>query len=86
MTVESEKSVPETVQTGQEEEPVGNNREPYIELAQDDEGKWNWCLWSGNGRIIAMNGDNYNDKKGAQAAIRVLKDLLSKPLKMVARS
>lgn len=54
--------VQKTVQTVQE-------REPWFELAADAEGKWHWCLWSGNGRQMARNAMKYNRQNDAMMAV-----------------
>lgn len=49
--------------------------EPFYELAQDPGGRgWVWCLWSGNGRMLASSPEPYPAKKHAMQAIRTLEE------------
>ena len=47
-------------------------RTAYFEVAQDEEGRWHWCLWSGNGRIMARDPEGYAQKKHSVEAIKTL--------------
>lgn len=58
----------ETVQTVQRQGP----RHPWFEIAKDEEGKWHWCLWSGNGRQMAHSAIPYDTRKNAIEAIRLM--------------
>jgi uncharacterized protein YegP (UPF0339 family) len=46
--------------------------EPYVEIAQDEDGKWHWQLWSGNGRAIARNSLPYESKKHVLQALATI--------------
>lgn len=45
--------------------------EAWFELVEEA-GEWHWCLWSGNGRMVARNCVPYGRKKDAMQAIRLL--------------
>lgn len=56
----------DTPQTGQ----TGQKVPPWVEVAQDEEGKWHWCLWSSNGRQLATNIVPYERQKDAVQAYK----------------
>lgn len=66
-TEEGESATQKTVQIVQEQK-----RPPWIEVAQDADGGWHWCLWSGNGRMMAQNAEVYQTKKHAVSAAKTL--------------
>jgi uncharacterized protein YegP (UPF0339 family) len=66
---------PETVQTVQ--------RPPYFEVAQGQDGKWHWMLWSGNGRQLAMNVFSYERQNDCTSAIKTINEAMKKGLKIV---
>jgi hypothetical protein len=49
---------------------------PYVELAQDEDRQWHWCLWGANGRPLAMNAATYDRRndamQGAMAATKAM--------------
>lgn len=81
-------SEPPTVQTVQPEEvtqepPV--SRQPYIELAQDENGDWSWCLWSVNGRPIAVSVMPFKRRNDCQKNLTTALELFrSSTLRTVA--
>lgn len=72
------KTPPETVQTGQ--------RQPWFEMAQDEEGLWQWCLWSGNGRQMANSAIGYNQSSECKDAIKTFNGTLGAPLRIAVAS
>jgi uncharacterized protein YegP (UPF0339 family) len=50
---------------------TGQRRNPYFEIARDQEGKYHWTLWSANGRAMATNAldTGYNTLSDCKAAI-----------------
>lgn len=57
--------------------------EPHVELARDADG-WHWCLWSGNGVMMARSPEPYKTKKHCVQAIRSLPAMFAKVEKIVA--
>ena len=82
-------SEPETVQTDQliedaVEEPEPS-RTPYIELAQDETGNWSWCLWSTNGRPMAVSVMPFRRRHDCQKNLNTALELFrAKNLRTVA--
>lgn len=61
--------VTETVQTVQNHTDDGlMKRKPWFEIVAD-QGKWHWCLWSGNGRQMAINCTPYRNVSECKNAI-----------------
>lgn len=61
--------------TGQTGQPTVKNT-AFFEVAVDEEGKWHWVLWSGNGRMVARNPAEYERRKDVVQAIRNLVKLV----------
>ena len=72
----------ETVQTVQEEQ-TRSQREPYFEMAKDADGQWAWCLWSGNGRMMATSAITYTQANDCKSAIQTINGKLGGKLKIV---
>ena len=74
---------PETVQTV--EAPSG--AQPFVEMAQGADGKWHWALWSSQGRIIAINGNDagFRDQHDAHVAIKSVMEAFAKSPRIAAR-
>ena len=47
-------------------------RKPFIEMAEDADG-WHWCLWSGNGRMMARNAIAFPERKQCLGSIKIAK-------------
>jgi uncharacterized protein YegP (UPF0339 family) len=71
----------QTVQTVHEEvsEEPPISRQPYIELAQDENGDWSWCLWSVNGRPIAVSVMPFKRRHDCQKNLTTALELFRKP-------
>lgn len=57
----------------------------FFEITEDGEGKWHWCLWSGNGRAMARNPGEYERRKDVIQAVRNLRKLVP-TVKLVVQS
>lgn len=66
----SSDSSSDTVQTGHPA-PL---RKPFFEVAQDDQGQWHWCLWSSNGRQLAVNANSFPRRSDCTNSIIALKN------------
>lgn len=74
----TENSTPQTGQTGQPLQPgeqamVNDEqvRECWFEIAQESPtGLWRWCLWSGNGRIMAVGLVGYSSLNECRAGVK----------------
>lgn len=62
---------PQNVQNVQNEKG-----KPYIQIAQDEAGKWHWVLWSGNGRGMATNTRPYGSQADCNKAVHILFEML----------
>lgn len=51
-------------------------REAYFEVAQDENGDWEWCFWSANGRMLAISPIAYPAQDTATQAIATMKALI----------
>lgn len=51
-------------------------RDPFVELAQDEKGLWHWCLWTKNGRAIAMNTSGFERQNDAWKSFLALQDVV----------
>ena len=76
---------PPTVQTGHlpeheeiTEEPAVS-RQPYIEMAQDENGDWSWCLWSVNGRPMAVSVMPFKRRNDCQKNLTTALELFRLP-------
>ena len=58
-----------TVQTVQ---VVKEKKDAWIEIAQDSEGRFHWCLWAPNGRPIALSAVIYEREKDCVTAAQQL--------------
>lgn len=47
-------------------------RHVWVEIVEDESGKWHWMMWSGNGRPIATNPLPYDTQKLCVQAIRAV--------------
>lgn len=56
---------------------TSSERECFYELADGVDG-WHWCLWSGNGRMIARNPEPYETKKHAIQALKSVAGIAAK--------
>lgn len=63
----NEPQLPPTVQTVQKPKS-----DPWFEIAQDAEGRWHWCLWSPNGRPLAISATLYERDKDCVTAAKSL--------------
>lgn len=76
----------QTVQPETETE-TGNNkvisRESYFEVAEDEDHKWHWVLWSSNGRPMALNAIAYERRNDATNAISAFKMAVTPNTKIV---
>ena len=77
-----ETETPETVQTVQEEEKP-KERDPFFEIAEDDDGLFAWCLWSGNGRMLAQSAIGYKQVIDCRQAINTMNSLIAKKVSIV---
>lgn len=57
-------------------QPAPVARTAYFEIAADADGQWHWCLWSGNGRLMARNAEEYPRRKDVIQAIKTLVKLV----------
>lgn len=75
--------VPPTVQTVRpplEESTVdAPSRAPYIEMAQDDNWQWHWCLWSANGRAMAASITPFPRRNDCQKNVNTVLELMRNP-------
>lgn len=73
----SEATAPPTVQTVQPASAAqsGDPRfgESWFEIAEDQQGRWHWCLWTTNGRPMARSGVAYERRKDVIAAVKLLR-------------
>lgn len=76
----TEQETPETVQTVQETDGNKPERIAWFEVAQDpaDGHLWKWCLWSGNGRIVALSPGGYERRETAVNAAALCVTLAAK--------
>lgn len=49
---------------------TGQPKAPWFEIRKDDEGKFQWAMWSPNGRIVAQSGGSFTLAKDAIASIK----------------
>lgn len=68
--------VPEKVSTSSKQR---KEREPFVELAQDAECKWHWCLWTANGKSVAMNVDGFERQNDAWRSFLAAQELMGRP-------
>lgn len=52
--------------------------EPWFEIAKTEEG-YEWCLWTGNGRPLAVSAMHYGTVNDCKQAIRTLITRLKNP-------
>lgn len=58
-------------------------RLPWFELSEDpDDGEWYWCLWSTNGKQMAISPIGYNQQNDCRMAVEVFNGQLGKKLKI----
>lgn len=73
-------NVEQTGQTGQGKEPPTVKRpihETWVEVSQDENGKWHWGIWSPAGNIEAVGTKNYGTKHAAIEAFQDFKGRLA---------
>ena len=58
----------QTVQIGKDK----MDRLPWIEIAEDGEGRFHWCLWAANGRPVCMSAVIYEREKDCVTAAKSL--------------
>lgn len=66
----NETSAKETGQTGQEPIEERQTKRAYFEIAADDQGNWNWVLWSSNGQAMCVNARPYARRNDCTAGIK----------------
>jgi len=67
----------ETVQTVQEagrEVKGPSRRSYYFEVAEDENEKWHWALWSPNGRLMAVSAIPFDRRHDCTTSIEHFKD------------
>lgn len=75
--------VVKTVQTVQNDEGDPINRQPYYEVAQDENEKWHWVLWASNGRALATNAVAYNRRNDLTEALNAVRANATEAKKVV---
>ncbi len=61
-------------------------RTPYIEVAKDEKGRWHWCLWSANGRMLATNPNPYERRAECTGAVETMMKCFEKRVNILVRS
>jgi len=67
-----------TPQTGHTGQKAKQNRVPWFEMAQDAEKQWHWCLWSTNGRAIALNPQGFLRRNDCAANIQAVREAMKR--------
>lgn len=74
-----------TVQTVQKTEdkvdlPVVKKRDSreFYEIATDEDKMWHWCLWAGNGKILARNAEPYISRAAVMMGLQLFRDTVGK--------
>lgn len=80
MSVGSEQ---QAVPTASGDDAALQKRTAYFEVAMDKQGQWHWCLWTANGRAMALNADGYNERNDCTRAIETLQEIMKQPLQIV---
>ena len=80
---ETTKNEQKTVQTGQTAHDGPDIRRPYFEVVQNARGEWEWMLWSGNGRQMAMSVLTYKRRNDCTNAIENMMQIVAQTPKIV---
>jgi len=55
-------------------------KQPYVEIATDEEGQWHWLLWAGNGQPVALCAFSYATRHECLHSVRLAyEQFLTKP-------